>query len=162
MTSHYVRISLVVSSTAEGENEVCDDTSLAPGGGTYRSHVHSFVTPMGFRSSTILFCTDRRLASNRMRSLQANFELVAWTQFADEIDTSAFSESVDATAAEMALNFQNLTATNLGVRVLVTVSDVELTVADASSACSRRGLVLVSTLTLVTAVAFRSVGERLP
>ena len=37
-----------------------------------------------------------------------------------------------------------------------------LTVADASSACPRRGLALVSTLTFVTTVAFRGVGEGIP
>ena len=37
-----------------------------------------------------------------------------------------------------------------------------LTVADASSACPRRGLVVVSTLTLVTTGAFRGAGEGIP
>ena len=163
VTPHDVQITLDVSSTAEGEEQICAEASVAPGGDTFQSFVLAFVTAGTSRSSSsvTLSCTDRRLAGNHVRRLQADFALVAWTRFADEIDASAFFGSVNATGAEMALNFQNFTAANVGVRVLVAVSHLELTVADAASSCRGSGL-LLSTVAAVVGVAYVGVDTAIP
>ena len=79
MNPSYVQITLSMVSTAEEKEELCKETNLSPGGGTYQSFILTFVTPATLRgsASVTLSCTSRRLASHPVRSLQADFLLVS-------------------------------------------------------------------------------------
>ena len=140
VSSSYVQVTLSISCTAEDQDELCQETNLAPGGGTYRSFVLAFIVPAGLQGSTTvtLSCTSGRRAGNRVRRLQTEFSLVSLTSFTNAEDAATLSERVNSTSSEMASAFQNRCAVALGTRVTATVGDVELTVTDEASACASR------------------------
>jgi len=161
-TAATVQITLSMTATAEGKDEICEETNLDVGGGTYQSFVDALnATGVSTSSATFtLSCNDRRLASNHMRRLQADFELVASARFTDAVDANTFSESVTASPADFASAFEEQVATTLGVNATATVSEVELTVTSndsAGAACQDGSSVLVWTLTLIGALSCLSI-----
>lgn len=154
-----VEMTVTMSSTAEGQDTICNETSLATGGGTHRSVAYS-LNAAGVStgsSSVTLSCSNRRLATNRMRSLQTDFSLVSSASFADVDDATLFSERVTGSSSDIASELEGQVAQILDVDVNVTVTDVELMVYSDGTFVSghqRQGMsVCVYSLSLVVAGA---------
>ena len=158
-----VEVSVAMVSTDEGKEDICSEESRATGGATYRSVDAAFETaeqwPNG--ASLTVSCSSRRLTNSRIRSLQTDFVLVSSASFTDAEDATAFSASVTEASSDLASALESHIATTLGVDVIATVQNVEVTVASDDSASSghqHRGInVLVWTLALVAAVAFLNI-----
>ena len=152
-----VKITLSITATAGGMDEICEATNLVVGGGTYQSFTHALSAAGVLTISAIftLSCPDRRLASHNIRSLQTDFGLLSEGSFTDAANAETFSDSVSVSSSDLASEFEDQLSVTLGVTATASVSDVELTVpSSASGAEQHQGIhVLVWTPTLA-AVAF--------
>ena len=143
-----LQVSLSMSSSKEGRDEVCKEDTLGTGCGVYRSYVWALHgAGVGSRGAGIaLSCTSRRLASNHVRRLQTDFVMMS---------TESFSNAGDAIAvSNISLVFETQVASVLGVDVVATISRVEVLASDeAVSSCHQHEQVsvLLGILTLLAA-----------
>ena len=150
VSSYSVQITMYMSTTAEGQVKICNETNLVMGGGTLQSVVDALDT-VGVSSggaSLTLLCTTRRLASNRIRRLQTDFSLVSSARFTDLLNASTFAESVQVFSSDIALTLESVISTTLRVDANVTVTAVKLTelTVDAASGCRHEEISVLLTL----------------
>ena len=127
-----LQVSLSMSSSEEGRDEVCKEDNLGTGGGVYRSYVWALHSA-GVESreaSITLSCTSRRLASNHVRRLQTDFVLTSTGSFSNAADAIAVSNNITESSANISLEFETQVASVLGVEIVATVSHVEVVASD--------------------------------
>ena len=127
-----LQVSLSMSSSEEGRDEVCKDDNLGTGGGVYRSYVWA-LHGAGVESreaSITLSCTIRRLASNQVRRLQTDFVLTSTESFSNAGDAIAVSNIIMESSSNISLEFETQVASVLGVEVVATISHVEVVASD--------------------------------
>ena len=85
-----VSFTVDMTATADGKGEICSPANLAENGDTHRGLLDSFeqegvTAARGAKAD--LFCSDQRLSSHRIRSLQGDFVLVSVTTFTTDATT---------------------------------------------------------------------------
>ena len=127
-----LQVSLSMSSSEEGRDEVCKEDNLGTGGGVYRSYVWALHSA-GVESreaSITLSCTSRRLASNHVRRLQTDYVLTSTGSFSNAADAIAVSNIITESSANISLEFETQVASVLEVEIVATVSHVEVVATD--------------------------------
>jgi len=151
-----VEITLSMTATTEGKEQICEKTNLATGGATYQCFVDA-VDTAGVATSSVVFslsCPDRRLASKHTRRLKDEFKLVASAGFSDVAIANAFTENITESSSDIASDVEIQIAMTFGVNVTATMFDVELIAKSTDSTASACHNFLAWILTLIFVVSF--------